>query len=360
MKPSGCHWLFICAIFLDIFFFPSLVSCAMATPADTSVIEQGLSPAEVAQRFLNAYPDFLTAYDTLTQELIGWDGARFPVAASEKNNCQNIATVPPINPPSSYPPPCCPPPSSPMETLRIRYRPVAEHWPTENDPPQPNEDAGRLRPLALWAYMYGTPAAKNADGSWQTKKIGKRVELVGGDVEKNLSAVSWTLAGSSAKIRVTRINGVDKQLAAVVAELESISAEAKTRYRRLHGGGKIGVSGFYPRLVRASNCEISPHAFGVAVDVHWQSGLDYWLDSPQRGGYRYHPVMPKEIVAVFERHGFIWGGKWRHFDGMHFEYRPELLNMTMPSVGRPSVGRRSYLSGANRCDHSSPPLSGAG
>jgi hypothetical protein len=29
-------------------------------------------------------------------------------------------------------------------------------------------------------------------------------------------------------------------------------------------------------------------------------------------------------VAVFEREGFIWGGKWYHFDPIHFEYRPEL------------------------------------
>ena len=31
------------------------------------------------------------------------------------------------------------------------------------------------------------------------------------------------------------------------------------------------------------------------------------------------------IVDVFERHGFIWGGRWFHYDTMHFEYRPELL-----------------------------------
>ena len=34
---------------------------------------------------------------------------------------------------------------------------------------------------------------------------------------------------------------------------------------------------------------------------------------------------PTEIVAIFEKHGFIWGGKWYHFDTMHFEFRPELL-----------------------------------
>ena len=35
--------------------------------------------------------------------------------------------------------------------------------------------------------------------------------------------------------------------------------------------------------------------------------------------------MPQAIVAAFARQGFIWGGAWRHFDTMHFEYRPELL-----------------------------------
>ena len=34
---------------------------------------------------------------------------------------------------------------------------------------------------------------------------------------------------------------------------------------------------------------------------------------------------PREIVAAFEAQGFIWGGKWYHYDIMHFEYRPELL-----------------------------------
>jgi D-alanyl-D-alanine carboxypeptidase len=24
--------------------------------------------------------------------------------------------------------------------------------------------------------------------------------------------------------------------------------------------------------------------------------------------------MPQEIVDIFERHGFIWGGKWYHYD----------------------------------------------
>jgi hypothetical protein len=325
---SPRHRLFLSVIFLEIFFFFPPDSRALAVPADAG-IEARPSPAEVARRFLDAYPDFLIAYDAATQELIGWDGARFPVNDGWGNNCKENAA-----------PPCCPPPS-PMATLRIPYRSVAEHWPTADDPPLPGEDAGRLRPLALWIYMYGAPAGKNADGSWQAKKVGKRVELAGGAVEKNLAPVAWKLAAKPARIRVSRVNGVNQQLAAAVAELDTIGAEAKSRYRRLHGGGRGGVSGFYPRMVRGNACEISPHAFGVAVDIHWRADLDYWLDSPQGGGYRYRSVMPQEIVAAFERHGFIWGGKWRHFDGMHFEYRPELLSMTMPSVGRPSLDRPS-------------------
>ena len=34
---------------------------------------------------------------------------------------------------------------------------------------------------------------------------------------------------------------------------------------------------------------------------------------------------PIHIVEIFEQYGFIWGGKWYHYDTMHFEYRPELL-----------------------------------
>ena len=31
-------------------------------------------------------------------------------------------------------------------------------------------------------------------------------------------------------------------------------------------------------------------------------------------------------VDAFEAEGFIWGGRWLHYDTMHFEYRPELLD----------------------------------
>jgi D-alanyl-D-alanine carboxypeptidase len=33
--------------------------------------------------------------------------------------------------------------------------------------------------------------------------------------------------------------------------------------------------------------------------------------------------MPREIVDIFARHGFIWGGNWCHYDTMHVESRPD-------------------------------------
>ena len=50
-----------------------------------------------------------------------------------------------------------------------------------------------------------------------------------------------------------------------------------------------------------------------------------WTKGPRDGPYRLRNRIPMEIVEVFEKHGFIWGGKWYHYDTMHFEYRPEII-----------------------------------
>lgn len=82
------------------------------------------------------------------------------------------------------------------------------------------------------------------------------------------------------------------------------------------------IYGQYWRLI-AKTGRLSPHAFGIAVDLNPDKD-PYW----QWSKLRPHPLQktfPPEIVALFEENGFIWGGKWEHFDLMHFEYRPELV-----------------------------------
>lgn len=41
------------------------------------------------------------------------------------------------------------------------------------------------------------------------------------------------------------------------------------------------------------------------------------------GDMKLRLAYPASIVRAFESEGFIWGGKWYHFDLMYFEYRPE-------------------------------------
>jgi hypothetical protein len=69
---------------------------------------------------------------------------------------------------------------------------------------------------------------------------------------------------------------------------------------------------------------LSAHAYGIAVDINVDK-THYWRWEEARGVTGYKNTIPYEIVEVFEKHGFIWGGKWYHFDTMHFEYRPEFF-----------------------------------
>ncbi len=80
------------------------------------------------------------------------------------------------------------------------------------------------------------------------------------------------------------------------------------------------------RLVAGTNRE-STHGLGIAIDIAGAHS-HYWMWSkPDADGrYAYRNEIPWEIVRIFEKHGFVWGGKWYHYDTMHFEYRPEIVS----------------------------------
>ena len=78
----------------------------------------------------------------------------------------------------------------------------------------------------------------------------------------------------------------------------------------------------------------SYHSYGLAIDILPKSlgGKEtYWLWTMHKRSdwwnvsynERFHP--PDAVIKAFEKYGFIWGGKWRIYDTMHFEYRPELF-----------------------------------
>jgi hypothetical protein len=87
----------------------------------------------------------------------------------------------------------------------------------------------------------------------------------------------------------------------------------------------VPTTGTYNCRAIAGTSRLSVHAFGAAIDLNTRFG-DYWLWSGKAGApLKWKNQIPIEIVEIFERHGFIWGGKWYHFDTFHFEYRPEII-----------------------------------
>jgi len=158
----------------------------------------------------------------------------------------------------------------------------------------PADDPGRVRNQAFFDKMYGDCRA--------------------GGVAPNLVRIPWLPKSWGHGVSITAVNGVDRQLEAVSRELDELPAEERTY--------AFPIGGTYNCRTIAGSGETSMHAWGAAIDLN-TAYSDYWRWS--RGSYRNR--MPASIVTIFERHGFIWGGRWSHFDTMHFEYRPELLGL---------------------------------
>jgi len=78
----------------------------------------------------------------------------------------------------------------------------------------------------------------------------------------------------------------------------------------------------------AGTDRLSAHSFGIAIDID-PKRCEYWRWDHNLQGNSQKPFLrpiPAALVEAFESEGFIWGGRWYHYDTMHFEYRPELLD----------------------------------
>ncbi len=136
------------------------------------------------------------------------------------------------------------------------------------------------------------------------------------EVLNNLATVHWLPSSRNLRLKITRVNNIHKHLQAISDELDKRPHLIK--YLNAPGGT------FNWRSIRGTDRR-SAHGFGIAVDINVKYA-DYWLWDRQLGRpHRYKNRYPLEIIEIFEKHGFIWGGKWYYYDTMHFEYRPELL-----------------------------------
>ncbi|MBL9038005.1 MAG: M15 family metallopeptidase, partial [Archangium sp.] len=106
----------------------------------------------------------------------------------------------------------------------------------------------------------------------------------------------------------------------VAARLEPF-VEAHPEFRVLVK--PIGGTWSWRTISRSKN--LSAHAWGIAIDLNPEWG-HYWRWTRRGEPLVWRNRIPQEVVDAFEAEGFIWGGRWVHFDTMHFEYRPELLS----------------------------------
>jgi len=95
----------------------------------------------------------------------------------------------------------------------------------------------------------------------------------------------------------------------------------------------------------------SAHSWGIAVDLN-PALSDYWRNGAEAAPWRNR--VPAELVDAFESEGFIWGGRWRHFDTMHFEYRPELFDPLCQLGGSPTPGASGPAEGSTSNPAGSP------
>jgi D-alanyl-D-alanine carboxypeptidase len=228
---------------------------------------------ESLDRLVRAYPEALSEHD---EKQIFWrDGTAMPVDDGVDNKSFDELLRK----------------ASILDQLRLHY-PLGA-----SSPPKLNDDPGRFRNEPFFKKMYG--------------------DCNSGEVKKNLVTVVWLPRSLGKLIQVTQVNGVADRLREVSAEIDGLDPAIKS--------AAYPIAGVLSCRPVADTGKMSMHGYAAAIDLNLKYS-DYWLWAGKAKTIPYKNRMPQEIVDIFERHGFIWGGKWYHYDTMHFEYRPELLS----------------------------------
>lgn len=157
-----------------------------------------------------------------------------------------------------------------------------------------NTDPGRIRVYSLLNEVYGDSENK---------------------VSSNLEKVF--IGGNAFPFNSS--NNAAKSLQKAVEEICELAKVKPEIYQHIFPANGT----FNYRFIAGTNL-LSPHAFAIAVDLKSDS-RDYWKwATPEQGQERLNSY-PRDVVRIFEKNNFIWGGKWSHFDILHFEYRPEII-----------------------------------
>ena len=150
------------------------------------------------------------------------------------------------------------------------------------DEPAKFQDAGRIRNDDFFKKIYGSTSA---------------------EVQQNLTTIVWCPKLVGQKLQISKINDVDKLLAAVSAELD----EHPEWKDYLHSAGT-----FNWRTIRGTNNRLSAHSFGIAIDLNTKYS-NYWQwdckCTTENVDLTYKNKIPQEIIDIFEKYDFIWGDR---------------------------------------------------
>ena len=244
---------------------------------DVGVAEEfyGAPPPDInayLDRLVKAYPQWIESHDN--EYLVLKSGDKFRLSDHKTKSFNQLIEHPDID-----------------DMFYVRY-------PAGTVPKQPPEnfDPGRVRFEQLFVAMYGD-CRKN-------------------EVTPKLRTIEWLPGHGGGRVAITSVNGVERALAEVSRELDELPA-AFIRFLK-------PTAGTYNCRTVAGSGARSMHSYGAAIDINTKYA-DYWRWSSIEAPV-WKNQYPIEIVRIFEKHGFIWGGYWYHFDTMHFEYRPELLS----------------------------------
>lgn len=181
---------------------------------------------------------------------------------------------------------------------------------------EPSGDPGRVRLEPLFAATYGSTPA---------------------EVQRYLVPVR--LAGSTVRIHALA-EGALQRVAARIDSLLATQPELRAYF--------TAMGGTYNDRVIAGTERKSAHAYGIAIDIgtasadYWRSAAGATADVPAAWRNR----IPVVVVDAFEAEGFVWGGRWRHYDTMHFEWRPELFDPACKAQP-PAAGARAAPAAAD-------------
>ncbi len=275
------------------------MSCS-CTGASSAVPATAPGPAQdgkaaMAQRYIRAYPGFFAAYED--GYLVTKDGGRILFDDGRAKDLDGMIVDTAVGDDAF----------DPEDALHWDY-PAGKDIPTSKNPPA--GDPGRIRPAAVFEYMYGSSAAER---------------------KGRMRDVQWIapIGGKPKKVRVTTVNGVDKALQRIVSEIMNLPDDKKKALEGIVYRVE-GPYGYYDRPVRDFPGRMSGHAYGIAVDIN--GNLSYFIGGHKGEPYLYRNNVPRFLVDIFEKNGFIWGGRWHSYDAMHFEYRPELLGSGQSSM----------------------------